>query len=477
MLKLSPENRMSFEEFFKHSWVTGSKSIEKIEKPGELDLKEALMSVYDKRKKPMIEEKKELDPKQEEFKENNEKFKEIPDTLLIKGKNNENIVPNPIQTLIKNEIKGPKTIKEPAVNENILTIPIKDPTLENLVIANENSNKIQGNLQIPNKNSNKIQENLQISHENSNKTQEKLIIPDENPNKIQENLPIPDENPQENLLIPHENSNKKEQNPKEIPEKSPKEDLIDIEHISLDDLEKKDVISLYKRLNKDFFDYFLLQMKSLLQRISEIKSAISLFAKEDSPLVQLFAFLLSLVTVKSLKELLCNDITITFEGKVVLKRKLEGLLKGEEGILREIKAGFRELYGDMIVKAEVFQQIQEENVGPLLYKVFLEVVERNIVNEYVLDIRTLRESYRILIEISGFLKHNYQSIAFSISLPPNDVDFDLDKAEEWFMGDLGEEGSVKGVQIKEIADYKLDYEEMEGIFYARMRQFDMDLIQ
>ena len=70
-------------------------SIEKIEKPGELDLKEALMSVYDKRKKPMIKEKKGLDPKPEEFKENNEKFKEISDKLLIKRRNNENIVPNP----------------------------------------------------------------------------------------------------------------------------------------------------------------------------------------------------------------------------------------------------------------------------------------------------------------------------------------------------------------------------------------------
>lgn len=391
MLRRSPESRMSFEEFFKHSWVIGLKGAEN---KGELDLKEALMSVYDKKKKLVNEEKK--DQKEEGIKANiGENIIKIADNIVPDTINNEkidNIVNNP-------NIDNENIVLSPIIEENTLVNSCKDIVKEQFI--------------------------------------------------------------------------------KEINMKSPiKDDNIDIEHISLDDLERKDPISLHKRFNKDFSDYFLLQMKSLLHRFSEIKAAIVLFAKEECPILQLFSFLLSLSTVKSLKEVLSNEITITFDSKVVIKKKLQWLLKGEEGILREIKGGFRELYGEIVLKVGQFQHVQEENLGPLLYKVFLEVVERNIVNEYVLDIRTLRESYRVLIEISGFLKRNYDNIGFSIKFQENEGVLNIEKAGEWFMEEIAEEGLDKGrLEIEEIGDYKGDYEEMEGIFYARMRQFDMDLIQ
>lgn len=381
MLRREQEKRISFAEFFEEAWVKG-------ESPGELELKEALLSVYDKGKRRK------------------------------RGESGENLVE-----------KNAKNIEKTRENTE------EERKKESLVIKTEEKSK----------------ENEEKSKEN----EEKPMV-------------IIEENRKESVVKDNE----------------------EILRLSFD--EPSETHELFQeKINEDLLSFVELRAKAYLETIKELQHFLETLrdSQEDeeaeSSFNNLFAFLLTLAILDSLKTLLTKDCEIVIKLEKTtycLKRSLSTLLS-KELYLEFIKkfSGFFQVISE---KTNDFIEVFQEDYHELLYKMFLEKVEKNVVNEYLLDSKSLRDSYKSLIQIASFLKGKHHEKTFEIKVfEEAKASINWGGCEEWLAkavskekGERNSKSCVKMMEFEEkCAEIDKNYEELEREFYERVRSLDENL--
>lgn len=386
MLMRDQEKRLSFAEFFEEPWVKG-------ESKAELDLKEALLSVYDKGK---------LRKKSDIIEKDAGNIEKNTGNNAEESKTNENRESSLVNTV---------TVKETKENE---AKPVIFPQTSNENLSNENEN--------PNGNNN--EEILGLSLDTASEAQE----------------------------------------------------------------------FFQEKFNEDFLNFVELRAKAYLETIKELQILLetSRNSSEDeeteSSFNKLFGFLLTLAILDNLKSLLTKDCEILIKldkTTHILKRSLSALLPKE--LYSEFLRKFSVFFQEIAEKTDDFFEVFQEDYQQLLYKMFLEKAEKNVVNEYVLDCKSLRNEYKCLIQIASFLKAKTPAKTFEIKVfeeKSGNCAVNWRECGEWFAV-LKEKREKDGKNSRSCAqtlefeekmgEIEENYEELEREFYERVRSLDETL--
>ena len=242
---------------------------------------------------------------------------------------------------------------------------------------------------------------------------------------------------------------------------------LDIERLSLDSepRSKENCDILRKRANKQILDFFQSRVSDFLVKIEEIQEIIENFKENDSEVHKLLVFLLNMTIANEIKRLISEEISFFINKTFHFHQKIN---KFDVFSSEKLKKKFKLFYAK-IEENSNFCEIYEENPRNLLYRVFLEVSERNIVNEYILDLSNLKDSYVKLVKIAEFLKKKTFLTSFSVNFS-----CDLEgKYEEWLLLDSSQEDSfVKFADFEENEEFYEEYEEISRLLHARIRNFD-----
>ena len=358
MLVKDPMKRMGFEEFFKNNWVVGG--VQGVEKTSQLDLKDALASVY--------QSKMSKNSTKETTKDSNNK-----DPLIIQ--------------------------KSPKVENNAM-------------------------------------ESIAINE--TNKPSNELVI------KVEEN----------------------------------KNNMIDIERLSLDSSPKDrntqinpQVIEQIKKRSiiDQITNFFIDKTQQFIHKINEINSIIVQLKDQDSQYFKLLAFLLTLTITNELKSILSSDIAIFINNTDKIEKNLLIFFKNQEDLIKDLRSAFKSFYKNLCEMSANFDEISDQTPRTLIYNVFLEIVEQSIVNEYLLDVKSLKDSYKKLIEIDRFLKQEQYIQKFNIYFSAL-----IEKLKESLRNmkddDIDEDIDIDIIEGKDL--YSKEYEDLERLFNARINHFE-----
>jgi len=179
--------------------------------------------------------------------------------------------------------------------------------------------------------------------------------------------------------------------------------------------------------------------------------------------------LLNLTIANEIKKLLSSEIELFINKTVRFHQKINKFFKFNVFPFEKLKKKFRIFYQKLEENSSNFIEICDENPRNLLYRVFLEVSERNIVNEYILDLSNIKDSYVKLLKISEFLKKKKFVSSFSLN-------FSCDlggKYEEWLLLENSQEVFLeKFVEFEENEEFYQEYVEIERLLQGRIQCFD-----